>query len=163
MTVFGDLDMSTLTELPAGRAAIATHVVPVAERPHYLARTWQRIREEVAAGRQAYVVCPRIGDDAGPGQQAGPADRPAGSRELAEERTGYLPDEESGEPADGGPARPPLAVLDLAAQLAAAELAGLRIGILHGRLAPDGLRRPWAAILARASSNFARNWRPSIC
>ena len=63
MTVFGDLDMSTLTELPAGRSPISTHVVPVAERPHYLARTWERIREEVAAGRQAYVVCPRIGGD----------------------------------------------------------------------------------------------------
>jgi ATP-dependent DNA helicase RecG len=137
MTVFGDLDVSTLTELPAGRAAIATHVVPVAERPHYLARTWQRIREEVAAGRQAYVVCPRIGDDADTGQPPGPAGRAAGGRELAEERTGYLPDDDAGEPADGGPARPPLAVLDLAAQLADAELAGLRIGILHGRLAPE--------------------------
>ena len=47
MTVFGDLDVSTLTELPAGRSPISTHVVPVAERPHYLARTWERIREEV--------------------------------------------------------------------------------------------------------------------
>ena len=63
MTVFGDLDVSTLTELPAGRSPISTHVVPVAERPHYLARTWERIREEVARGRQAYVVCPRIGGD----------------------------------------------------------------------------------------------------
>ena len=63
MTVFGDLDVSTLTELPAGRSPIATHVVPVAQRPHYLARTWERITEEVAAGRQAYVVCPRIGGD----------------------------------------------------------------------------------------------------
>jgi ATP-dependent DNA helicase RecG len=55
MTVFGDLDMSILTELPAGRQPIATHVVPAAERPHYLARTWERIREEVASGRQAYI------------------------------------------------------------------------------------------------------------
>ncbi len=72
MTVFGDLDVSTLTELPAGRSPISTHVVPVAERPHYLARTWERIREEVGAGRQAYVVCPRIGGD-GPdgGEDAG--------------------------------------------------------------------------------------------
>ena len=77
MTVFGDLDMSTLTELPAGRSPIATHVVPVAERPHYLARTWERIREEVAGGRQAYVVCPRIGGDAGRGRM--PADDEAGS------------------------------------------------------------------------------------
>ncbi|HXZ64748.1 MAG TPA: ATP-dependent DNA helicase RecG [Streptosporangiaceae bacterium] len=98
MTVFGDLDVSTLTELPVGRSPIDTHVVPVAERPHYLARTWQRITEEVAAGRQAYVVCPRIG--------------------LADEEV------------EGAPA----AVLDLAAELSAGPLAGLRLGILHGRL-----------------------------
>ena len=113
MTVFGDLDMSTLTELPAGRSPIATHVVPVAERPHYLARTWERIREEVAAGRQAYVVCPRIGGDVPPDAE----DALAASDE------------------DGvGPARPPIAVLDLAAELSAGPLAGLRLAILHGRL-----------------------------
>ena len=70
MTVFGDLEVSTLAELPAGRSPIATHVVPAAERPRYLERAWQRVREEVAAGRQAYVVCPRIGDEA-PGEAAG--------------------------------------------------------------------------------------------
>ena len=63
MTVFGDLDVSTLTELPKGRAAITTHVVPAAEKPHYLERAWERLREEVAKGRQAYVVCPRIGEE----------------------------------------------------------------------------------------------------
>jgi ATP-dependent DNA helicase RecG len=112
MTVFGDLDVSTLTELPAGRSPISTHVVPVAERPNYLARTWERIREEVSRGRQAYVVCPRIGGDA-------PADF-----------------EESADAGDGT-TRPPIAVLDLAAELAAGPLAGLRIAILHGRLPPD--------------------------
>ncbi len=116
MTVFGDLDMSTLTELPAGRSPIATHVVPVAERPHYLARTWERIREEVGAGRQAYVVCPRIGGDGPPDAEDASAD----------------PDDDD----DGGqrPPRPPVAVLDLADELAAGPLAGLRLGILHGRL-----------------------------
>jgi len=113
MTVFGDLDVSTLTELPAGRSPISTHVVPVAERPHYLARTWERIREEVAAGRQAYVVCPRIGGD-----------EPAESADLVDE--------------DGtAPARPPIAVLDLAAELSSGPLAGLRLAILHGRLPAD--------------------------
>jgi ATP-dependent DNA helicase RecG len=73
MTVFGDLEMSTLTELPAGRSPIRTHVVPAAERPHYLERTWQRLREETERGRQCYVVCPRIGDEAGDGWDgAGP-------------------------------------------------------------------------------------------
>ena len=62
MTVFGDLETSTLRELPPGRAPISTVVVPVAERPAWLDRAWQRISEEVAKGRQAFVVCPRIGD-----------------------------------------------------------------------------------------------------
>jgi ATP-dependent DNA helicase RecG len=133
MTVFGDLDISTLTELPAGRAPIATHVVPVAERPHYLSRTWERITEEVAAGRQAYVVCPRIGDEADArGDAAGPPGAvPRAS--TAEDVAGYTAADED----DGAPARPPLAVLDLAAQLADNELAGLRVGILHGRMAPE--------------------------
>jgi len=142
MTVFGDLDMSTLTELPGGRAPIATHLVPVAERPHYLARTWDRIREEVAAGRQAYVVCPRIGDDAagarGP-DDGGPGSRgpgPRGSDKGMDDRAGYA-GEDPDEDGDGAPARPPLAVLDLAAQLTDGELAGLRVAIMHGRLAPE--------------------------
>jgi ATP-dependent DNA helicase RecG len=66
MTVYGDLEVSTLTELPAGRSPIATHVVPALEKPAYLERAWRRLREEVAAGHQAYVVCPRIGGDDAP-------------------------------------------------------------------------------------------------
>jgi len=62
MTVFGDLEVSTLTELPAGRQPIQTTVVPVAERPAWLERAWERLREEVAKGRQAYVVVSRIGE-----------------------------------------------------------------------------------------------------
>ena len=60
MTVFGDLDISTLTELPKGRSPIATHVVNEREKPHYVERAWERIREEVASGAQCYVVAPRI-------------------------------------------------------------------------------------------------------
>ena len=60
MTVFGDLDVSTLRELPLGRAPITTHVVPVLEKPGYLERAWDRIREEVQEGHQAYIVAPRI-------------------------------------------------------------------------------------------------------
>jgi ATP-dependent DNA helicase RecG len=62
MTVYGDLEISTLTELPKGRSPIASHVVPAAEKPAYLDRAWRRLREEAAAGHQAYVVCPRIGE-----------------------------------------------------------------------------------------------------
>ncbi|WP_199037733.1 ATP-dependent DNA helicase RecG [Glycomyces salinus] len=61
MTVYGDLETSRLTELPAGRSPIATHVVPYRDQ-RWMGRAWSRVREEVAAGRQAYVVCPRVGD-----------------------------------------------------------------------------------------------------
>ncbi len=128
MTVFGDLDVSTLTELPAGRQPIATHVVPAAERPNYLARTWERIREEAGRGRQAYVVCPRIGDGGdGRWPRTRPTLRPAGGRG---------PGRRGGRGA-GGRARPPIAVLELAAALAEDQLAGLRLGVLHGRLPPE--------------------------
>ena len=62
MTVFGDLDISTLSELPAGRSAITTHVVAVSEQPSHAARVWGRAAEEVAKGHRVFVVCPRIGD-----------------------------------------------------------------------------------------------------
>jgi ATP-dependent DNA helicase RecG len=128
MTVYGDLDTSTLTELPAGRSPIATHVVPAADKPRYLARAWERVREEVAAGRQAYVVCPRIGAE-DPGGPSGGADgRTNADTDDPEPFPGG--DEED----DAGPRRPPLAVLDLAPALADGPLAGLRLRVLHGRL-----------------------------
>lgn len=64
MTVFGDLDVSTLAERPAGRRHVQTHVVPALSRPTHLARVWERAAEEVAGGHQVYVVCPRITADA---------------------------------------------------------------------------------------------------
>ena len=112
MTVYGDLETSTLSQLPRGRSPIASHVVPAAEKPAFLDRAWRRLREEVQAGHQAYVVCPRIGT--------------AGAEE----------DEEP--PGDNEPARrPPLAVTEVAPLLAEGPLHGLRIGILHGRLPAD--------------------------
>ena len=63
MTVFGDLSVSTLTELPRGRSPIASSVVPAAEKPAWMERAWERVREEVGKGHQAYVVCARIGDE----------------------------------------------------------------------------------------------------
>ena len=82
MTVYGDLETSSLRELPAGRSPISTAVVPVAEKPAWLDRAWQRIREEVAAGHQAYVVCPRIGDQESDGgrRRAASRRRRAGGR-----------------------------------------------------------------------------------
>jgi len=61
MTVFGDLEVSSLAELPAGRADVSTVLVDAGTHPAWVDRAWERIREEVAAGRQAFVVCPRIG------------------------------------------------------------------------------------------------------
>jgi ATP-dependent DNA helicase RecG len=107
MTVYGDLETSTLSQLPRGRSPIASHVVPP-ERPAFLDRAWQRLKEEVRAGHQAYVVCPRIGlDDDQP-----PTDQEPGRR-------------------------PPLAVLEVAPILEEGPLHGLRIGILHGKLPAD--------------------------
>ena len=135
MTVYGDLETSVLDELPEGRVPIATHVVPAKERPAYLARTWARIREEVAAGHQAYVVCPRIGGEGGDetdGDGTQPAVPPAASA-VSPASAGAAA---SAPGAAGEERRPPLAVVDVAAELAAGPLAGLRIGVLHGKLPP---------------------------
>ncbi|GEC06970.1 ATP-dependent DNA helicase RecG [Streptomyces spinoverrucosus] len=115
MTVFGDLETSVLDQLPAGRSPIASHVVPAADKPHFLARTWERVREEVSQGHQAYVVCPRIGDE---------EDDPKASKKQKS-------------PEDEAEKRPPLAVLDMADQLAGGPLQGLKVEVLHGRMQPD--------------------------
>ncbi|MEW2422723.1 ATP-dependent DNA helicase RecG [Streptomyces nigra] len=114
MTVFGDLETSVLDQLPAGRSPIASHVVPAADKPHFLARAWQRVREEVENGHQAYVVCPRIGDE---------EDDPKKGKAKS--------------PEDEAEKRPPLAVLDVAEQLAKGPLQGLSVEVLHGRMHPD--------------------------
>jgi ATP-dependent DNA helicase RecG len=116
MTVYGDLETSTLRQVPAGRGGVASSVVPI-DKPAWLDRTWTRIREEVAAGRQAYVVCPRIGEESGSEDE---------------------PDDADGAPADRAEGRrAPLAVVDVAEMLRNGPLAGLRLDILHGRLTPD--------------------------
>ena len=138
MTVYGDLETSTLTELPAGRSAIATHVVPAADKPHFLQRAWERVKEEISRGRQAYVVCPRIGD--GPDPAADPARIPMPRmRPNIRPRTISANVDMTGGIPRGVVAgrRQPLSVLDVAATLDAGPLAGVRLGILHGRLHPD--------------------------
>ena len=111
MTVFGDLDVSTLRELPLGRQPITTHVVPVKEKPIFLERAWQRINEEVAQGHQAYIVAPRISGDSD-----------------ANADIDFLFGEESSEITS---------VEELAPTLHAGPLKGLKIAILHGRLSSD--------------------------
>jgi ATP-dependent DNA helicase RecG len=73
MTVYGDLEVSTLTELPRGRSPIASHVVPASDKPAFLDRAWRRVHEEVGKGHQVYIVCPRIGDASD--EKAGPDDK----------------------------------------------------------------------------------------
>ncbi|UNT01242.1 ATP-dependent DNA helicase RecG [Streptomyces tubbatahanensis] len=143
MTVFGDLETSVLDQLPAGRSPIATHVVPAKDKPHFLSRAWERVREEAEAGHQAYVVCPRIGDD-----EEGKDGRAPGTRKKRAAEPEEVEDPEAGEEGDGEEKRPPLAVLDIAAQLATGPLAGLRVEALHGRMQPeakDDVMRRFAA------------------
>jgi ATP-dependent DNA helicase RecG len=116
MTVFGDLDVSTIAQLPAGRQGIESFVVPLADRPAWERRIWERASEEIAKGRQVFVVCPAI------------------SGADAED------DGEEPEPAEGqeAPARPLSTVESVAAQVRADPLfAESRIGVLHGRLSSE--------------------------
>jgi ATP-dependent DNA helicase RecG len=106
MTIFGDLDISTLRELPLGRQVITTHLVPVEEKPHFLERTWQRVREEAEQGHQVYIVAPRI--SAGISEDA--------DFEFLEGESSAL-----------------TAVEELGPELQAGALNGLRIAPLHGR------------------------------
>jgi ATP-dependent DNA helicase RecG len=128
MTVYGDLDVCTLSELPAGRTPITSHVVPAAEKPRFLERTWERLREEVAGGGQAYVVCPRIGLDDTSADLSSRTDpsAPLDPTDLDDAAGEYAADEDAG--------RPPRAVLEVAAELGDGPLAGLALRALHGRM-----------------------------
>lgn len=129
MTVFGDLETSVLSELPAGRAPIQTSVVPLADQPTWIDRVWQRAREEVEKGHQVYVVCPRISGDAGEEGQQDRVDLDEDGKEVA-------------------PRRALAAVEEVHAELSAGPLAGLRTAVLHGRLAPDEKDRTMRAFAA---------------
>ena len=111
MTVFGDLDISTLRELPLGRQPITTHVIAALEKPAHLERAWQRIAEEVAKGHQAYVVAPRIS---------------ATNNEDAD--MDFLFGTESQSIAS---------VEELGPMLHSGPFSGLRVAPLHGRLSTD--------------------------
>jgi ATP-dependent DNA helicase RecG len=126
MTVFGDLEVSTLTGLPAGRAPIQTTVVPLAQHPGWVTRVWERVREEVEKGHQVYVVAPRItGED--PEQQWDEA----------------VDLDEDGNPVP--PSRALTAVTDLLAHLSEGPLAGLRVAMLHGQLSAEEKERTMRA------------------
>jgi ATP-dependent DNA helicase RecG len=130
MTVFGDLETSTLAELPAGRAPISTHVVPVGEKPSWYERTWHRLREEVDAGHQAYVVCPRIGDGGDDGDGGGcTGDGGEGDGHVSGAA------DVGGAGAAGRPAR---AVAEVVEEIRAhPAMTGLTVQTLHGRMPAD--------------------------
>ncbi|HVD52555.1 MAG TPA: ATP-dependent DNA helicase RecG [Propionibacteriaceae bacterium] len=109
MTVFGDLETSTLREIPAGRAEVSTVVVDIVRQPSWVERVWQRVVEEVGHGRQAYVVCPRISSA---GSSGADAENLVGESDAA----------------------PAVAVEDLFQELSGGPLAGLRVEMLHGQL-----------------------------
>ncbi|WP_421841046.1 ATP-dependent DNA helicase RecG [Mycobacterium sp.] len=113
LTVYGDLETSTLRELPRGRQPITTNVIFVKDKPTWLDRAWQRIVEEVAVGRQAYVVAPRIDET---------DERDVGGGQAKNGQAGV---------------RPSATAEGLYARLRSGELANLRLGLMHGRLSPD--------------------------
>jgi ATP-dependent DNA helicase RecG len=126
MTVFGDMETSTLTELPKGRSPIATHVV---SNPRWFQRTWERVAEEVRAGHQAYVVCPTIGALDAEGGSGAPT-RQWSDEEVEVEFAG----DESAPPVG----RELRSVQEMDLELRAnPALGGLRIAILHGRMATE--------------------------
>ena len=119
MTVFGDLETSVLDELPAGRAPITTHVVGLAENPAWASRIWSRSREEIEAGHQVYVVCPKIGTDDDGDFSPGEAEP------------------EPGEPEGEGSARELASVTAVVEHLRGEpSLAGVPLAPLHGRQDP---------------------------
>ncbi|MEO7125232.1 MAG: ATP-dependent DNA helicase RecG [Nakamurella sp.] len=151
MTAYGDLDVSVLSELPAGRRAIATTVVPAAEKPAWMDRVWQRVREEVTAGHQAYVVCPKIGDESSDGHSGDDGDSDDDSDDDIDQHSDGDSNENEYDGAagdDSSARRPPLAVLDVLKSLRDGPLAGLRLAALHGQMAPadkDSVMRDFAA------------------
>ncbi len=111
--------------------------------PTSSARAWERVREEVENGHQAYVVCPRIGDEDDDPKKAGKAGKA----------------EEEAVPEDEAEKRPPLAVLDVADQLAKGPLAGLRVEVLHGRMHARRQGRRDAPLRRRGDGRPGRHHR----
>lgn len=136
MTVFGDLDVSVLDTLPAGRQKISTHVVPLAEKPAWASRLWRRAREEIDAGHQVYVVVPKIGED-GEGLEEGAAFFGASSLNGAgtgNSAQGYFG--QGGNASSDGKVQL-TSVASMYSYLSTEDaLVGVRIGTLHGRMDP---------------------------
>jgi len=145
MTIFGDLHVSTLRTLPSGRAPIQTFLIPTLEKPHYLTRAWDRIAEEVSKGHQAYVVAPRISENAAEEEIEGIDRLSQADQELARElsQASKVSKNLDGKSLDGKDEAselskiPLTSVEELAPRLALGPLKGLKVAPLHGRLAAD--------------------------
>ena len=126
MTIFGDLEISTLRDMPLGRSPITSHVVPAVSKPQHLIRAWQRVLEEVKNGHQVYIVAPRISaNDESDLQRFGlTPEELAMARALSDDIEGAVP-------------VPMSSVEELYPELSTGVLQGLRIGKLHGRLKPE--------------------------
>jgi ATP-dependent DNA helicase RecG len=140
MTVFGDLDVSTIAELPSGRIPIESHVVPLAEKPGWANRIWERVAEELAHGRQAFVVCPAI-----VGKEV-----EAGDETQVEDAAGAGTGAAGASAAAGATAVPEIASVEstMAHLAASPSLAGKRIEALHGKLPSDEKDRIMRAFAA---------------
>ena len=139
VTVFGDLDVSTLTELPAGRRPITSHVVQL-EQPQLVARTWSRVAEEVANGHQAFVVCPRIDEDDPEQELLDTGGAAVPEIEYADSLTEVEPTVR----------RPLASATGMAESLKALpSLAGVRIEVLHGRMTSEEKADVMARFVAR--------------
>ena len=136
MTVFGDLDVSVLDTLPAGRQKISTHVVPLAEKPAWASRLWRRAREEIDAGHQVYVVVPKIGEE-GDSLEEGAAFFGASSLNgagVGNSAQGYFG--QGGSTSSDGKVQL-TSVASMYSYLRTEDaLVGVRIGTLHGRMDP---------------------------
>jgi ATP-dependent DNA helicase RecG len=120
VSVFGDLDISSLTELPAGRQPITSHVVQQSQSA-LVARTWSRIAEEVAGGRQAFVVCSRIDEN----------DNESNIENETDQQLNDALELEAKRPA-------PATVMAMSAALSSIDvLKGLTIEMLHGRMSSE--------------------------
>ncbi len=142
---FGDMATSVLRELPRGRQPIQTSVVPE-ERPGWVERAWARVDEEVRAGRQVYVVCPRIGDDAtGAQAKAGFTDEDYEFDRIAAPMRREMAKVEA-EAEDTQPRM--TSAVDMYEQLIAGPLGEHRMALLHGRLPADEKAETMAAFAA---------------
>ena len=131
MTVFGELEISELRHVPAGRSGITTHVVPADNRP-WMDRTWSRVREEVERGGRAFVVCARIDADDEADGADGPTVPTSPRRRADDRRRG------AGRRAAPHRKRPLRAVLEVAETLRDdPRLGGAAVGLLHGRMTSE--------------------------